>query len=256
MLRLLKKKLGILLSQVTGSILLKMMAATDSGLPGPDRNSSRPPMEIHGFAAEIHGATGGTLKRELVRNTCSSSSGENNRPKAVETTTADGMGMTDTTQPEMSTNELQPVHLPSGTALPPCARGPLLLKNLSDGPWENLKYLASDESWLDDPRNGERLLALMDTKELYGEEERESMLAACARLTFHLKRQKAESAKGFMTRWDTAERKVRDHGVQLPNEYLAFLMVHALQLSSDQIKDLKAWLSARDGLGLIEPWRG
>ena len=145
------------------------------------------------------------------------------------------------------------------TRTPPCARGPLLLKNLSDGPWENLKYLASDESWLDDPRNGERLLALMDTKELYGEEERESMLAACARLTFHLKRQKAESAKGFMTRWDTAERKVRDHGVQLPNEYLGFLMVHALQLSSDQIKlmlnytkgslklhDLKAWLRVHE----------
>lgn len=121
-LRLLKKKLGILRSQATGSILLKMMAATDSGLPGPDGNSSHPPMEIPGFEAEIHGATGGTLKREHVRNTCSFSSGANNKLKAAETTTADGMGMMDTTQPEMSTNELQPVHLPSGTALPRSSR--------------------------------------------------------------------------------------------------------------------------------------
>ena len=62
------------------------------------------------------------------------------------------------------------------TKTPPVARGPLLLKGLTGGPWENTKHLANDDSWLNDPRNGETLIQLMDTKEMYGEEERESML--------------------------------------------------------------------------------
>ena len=142
------------------------------------------------------------------------------------------------------------------TRAPARARGQLLLlKNLSKGPWEDLKFLASDEDWLDDPNNGNKLLELMDTKEYYGEEKRESMLAACARLTFHLKRQRGEAARQFMTRWDTAERKVREHDVKLPADLLGFLMVNALQLESEKTKlllnftkgslrvsDVKEWL--------------
>ena len=141
------------------------------------------------------------------------------------------------------------------TRTPPHARGPLLLKNLTKGPWEDLKYLANDESWMTDPENGTKLINLMDSREFYGEEKRESMLAACARLTYHLKRQKGETARAFMTRWDSAERKIREHDVKLPQEYLGFLMVNALQLDSEktklllnytkgslQVSDVKDWL--------------
>ena len=141
------------------------------------------------------------------------------------------------------------------TRTPANARGPLLLKNLTKGPWEDLKFLASDESWLNDPKNGEKLITLMDSKEFYGEEQRESMLAACSRLTFHLKRTKGETARSFMTRWDNAERKVREHEVRLPADFLGFLMVNALQLDSERTKlllnytkgslkvtDVKEWL--------------
>ena len=141
------------------------------------------------------------------------------------------------------------------TRTPANARGPLLLKNLTKGPWEDLKFLASDESWLNDSKNGEKLITLMDSKEFYGEEQRESMLAACSRLTFHLKRNKGETARSFMTRWDNAERKVREHEVRLPADFLGFLMVNALQLDSERTKlllnytkgslkvtDVKEWL--------------
>ena len=86
------------------------------------------------------------------------------------------------------------------TRTPAVARGPLLLKGLSGTPWEHMKFLATDDRWLDDPTNGNFLLSLMDTKEYYGEEERESMLAACSRLTFHLRRSKGERAQSFMLR--------------------------------------------------------
>ena len=87
------------------------------------------------------------------------------------------------------------------TRTPPTARGPMLLKGLTGPPWEHMKFLAADDGWLDDPDNGRVLINLMDTKEYYGEEERESMLAACSRITFHLRRAKGEKAQAFMLRW-------------------------------------------------------
>ena len=145
------------------------------------------------------------------------------------------------------------------TRTPAVARGPLLLKGLTGTPWEHMKFLATDDRWLDDPTNGNFLLALMDTKEYYGEEERESMLAACSRLTFHLRRSKGERAQGFMLRWDDSARKVREKGVILPDDYLGFLLVNALQLTSEQIKlllnytrgslkvsEVKAWLRVHE----------
>ena len=141
------------------------------------------------------------------------------------------------------------------TRTPPTARGPMLLKGLTGPPWEHMKFLAADDGWLDNPDNGRILINLMDTKEYYGEEERESMLAACSRITFHLRRAKGEKAQAFMLRWDDAERRVKEKGVNLPGEYQGFLLVTALQLTSDQIKlllnytrgslqvsDVKAWL--------------
>ena len=59
-------------------------------------------------------------------------------------------------------------------------------------------------------------------KEYYGEEERESMLPACSRITFHLRRAKGEKAQAFMLRWDDAERRVKEKGVHLPGEYQGF----------------------------------
>ena len=140
------------------------------------------------------------------------------------------------------------------TRTPAHARGPLLLKNLSKGPWEDLKFLASDEAWLADPNNGNRLIELMDSREFYGEEKRESMLAACSRLTFHLKRQRGESARSFMTRWDTAERKVREHEVKLPSEFLGFLMVNALQLDSEKTKLLLNYTKGALTVADVKDW--
>ena len=140
------------------------------------------------------------------------------------------------------------------TRTPANARGPLLLKNLTKGPWEDLKFLASDESWLNDPKNGEKLISLMDSKEFYGEEQRESMLAACARLTFHLKRTKGESARSFMTRWDNAERKVREHEVRLPADFLGFLMVNALQLDSEKTKLLLNYTKGSLKVSDVKEW--
>ena len=49
------------------------------------------------------------------------------------------------------------------------ARGPLLLKNLTGVPFDSMKYLAKDDSWLRSDDNAEQMLKLMDTKELFGD---------------------------------------------------------------------------------------
>ncbi|CAE7502501.1 unnamed protein product, partial [Symbiodinium sp. CCMP2456] len=56
------------------------------------------------------------------------------------------------------------------------ARGPSLLRSLSGTPFDDLKHLAKDEAWMQSEDNGAKLIQMMNTKELYGEDEREEYL--------------------------------------------------------------------------------
>ena len=105
-----------------------------------------------------------------------------------------------------------------------------------------------------DPENGTKLVNLRGSREFYGKEKRESMLAACARLTYHLRRQKGETARASMTRWDPAERKIREHDVKLPQEYLGFLMVNALQLDSKKTKLLLTFTKGSLQVADVKDW--
>ena len=89
------------------------------------------------------------------------------------------------------------------TKVRPRARGPMLLKNLSGCPFDDLKYLAQDTSWMEDPKNGEKLLEKMDTKELYGDDAREDMLQSLVRITYTLRRQKGETHRSFFAKCGT-----------------------------------------------------
>ena len=55
--------------------------------------------------------------------------------------------------------------------------------------------------------NGEKLLKAMDTRELYGDDEREDMLNSLFKITYATRRQKNESHKEFFSRWELAIRK-------------------------------------------------
>lgn len=112
----------------------------------------------------------------------------------------------------------------------PRTRGPLLLKNMTGTAFDNFKHLAKDDSWLSNPLSGQLLLDQMDTREYYGDDSREDMLNCLGKLTYQLKRNKGEGQRDFCARWENAVRKVKEHGVQLPPEYLGFLFIMALQL--------------------------
>ena len=101
------------------------------------------------------------------------------------------------------------------TKVKPRSRGPLLLKNLSSTPFDDLKYLAKDDSWLASTHNGEQLLKIMGTKDLYGEDEREDMLQSLLKITYTLRRQKAEGHRELFSRWSNAVRKIKEHNIEL-----------------------------------------
>ncbi|CAE7287724.1 unnamed protein product [Symbiodinium microadriaticum] len=108
-------------------------------------------------------------------------------------------------------------------------------------------------TWATD--NGEKLLKAMDTRELYGDDEREDMLNSLFKITHATRRQKNESHKEFFSRWELAIRKLSEHNITLPPEYLGFLLTMALQLNQEEVKVLmnftRGKLSQKDVNGWV-----
>ena len=120
-------------------------------------------------------------------------------------------------------------------------QGPMILQRLSGQPFQSFKHWAKDVQWLGDERGGHRLLQAMDSPEYFGEDTEEELLAALAKLTYHIRRTKDETCRQFFTRWDDAVRKIGEHRVQLPDKYLGFLLINALALPDQDTKALMAF---------------
>lgn len=120
----------------------------------------------------------------------------------------------------------------------PRTRGPLLLQKLSKSPFQAMKYLAKDNSWMTSDQNGEELLRLMDLPENFGEDKEEDLISSLARITYHLRRGRDETHRDFFSRWDQAMRKVNEHKIYLPETFVGFLMVNALAMGDSDIKSL------------------
>ena len=130
----------------------------------------------------------------------------------------------------------------------------MLLKSLTGTPFDDLKHLAKDDAWMQNEKNGEMLLAQMDTKELYGEDAREDMLNTLVKITYTLRRAKGETHKLFFSRWDNQVRRLSEHSVTLPPEYLGFLLVMSLQLSSDEVKLLLNYTQGKLTAKAVKEW--
>ena len=139
------------------------------------------------------------------------------------------------------------------TRAQPCSQGPMILQRLSGQPFQSLKHYARDQRWLNDDKNGKKLLDVMDTPELFGEDREEELLAALAKLTYHLKRQRDEGCRSFFNKFDDAVRKIQEHNVDLPEKYLGFLLINSLNLSET---DIKAMLAFTQGSILVRDVKG
>ena len=120
----------------------------------------------------------------------------------------------------------------------PKTQGPLILQRLSGPPFQAFKHWARDADWLQDDRGGFKLLDAMNGPDQFGEDKEEDLLASLAKITYHLRRGKDEGLRTFFARWDESLRKVREHSVVLPDKYLGFLLINALNLSDQEIKGM------------------
>ena len=73
---------------------------------------------------------------------------------------------------------------------------------------------------------------------MFGDDKEEDLLASLSKLTYHFKRYKDEDLRVFFARWEESLRKVREHSVDLPDRYLGFLLINALALTDQDIKNL------------------
>ena len=140
------------------------------------------------------------------------------------------------------------------TKTKPQSRGPMLLRNLSGVPFDDMKYLAKDDEWMKSKDNGEKLLKVMDTRELYGDDEREDMLNSLFKITYASRRQKNEGHKEFFSRWEIAIRKLSEHNITLPPEYLGFLLTMALQLNQEEVKLLMNFTQGKLSQKDVKEW--
>ena len=136
----------------------------------------------------------------------------------------------------------------------PRTQGPMILQRLSGQPFQSLKHLAKDKNWLNNENNGQKILDLMDTPELFGEDREEELLAALSKLTYHLKRARDEPCRAFFARWDYAVRKIKEHNVVLPEKYLGFLLINALTLSEADIKAMLAFTQGAIDVKDVKSW--
>ena len=125
------------------------------------------------------------------------------------------------------------------TKVKPKSRGPMLLRSRTGTPFDDLKYLAQDDAWMESAENGNQLLRLMSSKELYGEDEREEMLNSLVKVTYTLRRYRREQTKCTCMRHSPPiSPKAVTLGLSLPKSLLICILVGtALEIISRATSD-------------------
>ena len=136
----------------------------------------------------------------------------------------------------------------------PQSQGPLLLQKLSGAPFQAFKHWAKDPEWLASKDGGNELLAAMNQPEYFGDDKEEDMIGSLAKLTYHLKRHREEKHREFFNRWDEALRKTKEHGIELPDRYLGFLMINSLGLDEATIKNLLSYTRGSIATKDVKEW--
>ena len=82
-------------------------------------------------------------------------------------------------------------------------------------------------------------MAAMDQPENFGDDKEEDLLSSLAKVTYHIRRDRQEGHRAFFNnRWEEAMRRVATHQVVLPDAYKGFLLINALNLSEQDIKNM------------------
>ena len=116
------------------------------------------------------------------------------------------------------------------TTIAETSRGPRMLQQLSGKAFDTMKYLAEDDDWFNDSRNGQLLLEEMGRPDRFGKEEIESLWNSLHRLLYSKLKLADDDILSFRNRFEEANRKVKKHGVNLPAEALGFIYLRQAQV--------------------------
>ena len=79
-------------------------------------------------------------------------------------------------------------------------------------------------------------------------------MASLVRVTYGLRRAKGEDHRTFLSKWDNAVRKLSEHQIVLPPDYLGFLLTMALKLGSEETKLLLNFTQGRLTQKVVKEW--
>lgn len=116
------------------------------------------------------------------------------------------------------------------TTIAPSSRGPRMLQQLSGRAFDTMKHMAEDDEWLESPDNGRLLLEEMGKPDRFGKEELESLWSSLHRLFYSRLKQSDDDILTFRNRFEEACRKVKRHGIELPQEALGFVYLRQSQI--------------------------
>ena len=128
------------------------------------------------------------------------------------------------------------------------ARGPRMLQALTGQAFESMKHLADSDEWMEDPRNGHLLLEEMAKPTFFGKEELESLWGALQKLLYTKLRSDDDDLGSFRNKFEEAVRKIKKHGVSLPDQALGFLYLKQLRADSFTLERIITMTNGELGL--------
>ena len=105
-----------------------------------------------------------------------------------------------------------------------------MLQQLTGKAFDTMKFMAEDDSWYNDKENGQKLLDEMNKPNRFGKEEIEGLWHALHRLLYSKLKQPEDDLHQFRNRFEEATRKIKKHGVDLPEEALGFIYLRQAQV--------------------------
>ena len=119
-------------------------------------------------------------------------------------------------------------------------KGARLLQGLSGRAFDQMKYLAEDESWLDSEDGGQQLILLMNSDKHFGKLSNEDLAQELQKLLFDRMKDKEDDLASLRAKFDEQVRKLRKMKIEFPSQALGFLFLKkwSADLNKDAFDDL------------------
>ena len=119
-------------------------------------------------------------------------------------------------------------------------KGARLLQGLSGRAFDQMKYLAEDESWLDSEDGGNQLILLMNSDKHFGKLSNEDLAQELQKLLFDRMKDKEDDLASLRAKFDQQVRKLKKMKIEFPSQALGFLFLKkwSADLNKDAFDDL------------------